>query len=72
MYYSHSAEEIRLLERAEWERKVIKNEEKGRAQWKLTGSPKGHNQFRSRLQARREATIIFINVVLLVILIIVI
>ena len=66
MNYSHFAEEIILLERAEWERKVISKEEEERARWKLTDSPESHNQFRLRLQTRREATIIFINVVLLV------
>ena len=50
----------------------MEKEEKARARWKVTGSPEGLAQFRSRLQSRRENTTIFINVILIVILIIVI
>ena len=60
MSYSHSAEE------------ATESEEKARAKWKLRGSHEGISEFRSRLQARRENTILFINLILLVTLVIIV
>ena len=70
--YSHSAEVMKLLEKAQWQRIITEKEEKDRARWKLTGSPEGRKQFRLRIVARKEATTIFINCLLLIILVIVI
>ena len=70
--YSHSAEDIKLLEKAQWQRIITEKEQKDRALWKLTGSPEGRKQFRLRIAARQEATTIFINCLLLIILVIVI
>ena len=72
MSYSHSAEDARLLERADSKRRVKESEEKARAKWKLTRSHEGISEFRSRLQARRGNIILFINLILICALVIVV
>ena len=72
MHSSHSAEEGRLLKRADWERRVLEREEKARAKWKLRGSHEGISEFRLRLLARRENTILFINIILIITLVIIV
>ena len=69
MHNSHSVVEVILLEKADWERRVLKREEKERAHLKLTGSCQGLSEFRSRLIGRRDIVISFINIILIVILI---
>ena len=70
--YSHSAEDMKLLKKAQWQRLITEKEEKGRALWKHQGSPEGRKQFRLRIAARQETATVFINCLLLIILVIVI
>ena len=72
MHSSHSVKEVSLLEKADWERRVLEREEKQRANWKLAGSCKGLSEFRSRLIDRRDNTLPFINIILIVIILCVI
>ena len=53
-------------------RKQKKREEKERAKWKLTGSREGISEFRSRLLAREENAILFINIILIITLVIIV
>ena len=62
---SHSAESIALLQRAEWQRRILEREEKERAKWKHTGSREGLEQFRRRIVARQETVIILFNYLLI-------
>ena len=71
MHSSHSTK-VSLLEKADFERRVLEREEKERACWKLTGSRKGLSEFRSRLRDRRNIVISYINIILVIIFIIVI
>ena len=43
-----------------------------RAKWKLTGSREGISEFRSRLLAREENAILFINIILIITLVIIV
>ena len=70
--YSHSAEDIALLERAQWQRTIIEREEKERARWKYIGSREGLEQFRRRIAARQETATVLFNYLLIGILVIII
>ena len=70
--YSHSAEDIALLKRAQWQRTIIEREEKERARWKYTGSREGLEQFRRRIAARQETATVLFNYLLIGILVIII
>ena len=70
--YSHSAEDIALLERAQWQRTIIEREEKEQPRWKYTGSREGLEQFRRRIVVRQETVTVLFNYLLIGILVIII
>ena len=68
--YSHSAEDIALLQRAQWQRTILEREEKERARWKFTGT--FLEQFRRNIVARQETVTILLNYLLIGTLVIII
>ena len=68
----YSEESNALMQRAEYERKILEREEQERAKWKVTGSREGLAQFRARLIARRATLVTSINYFLIITLLIII